>query len=270
MRLAQRLSLHVLENLKGDTPAVFQHRLPKKLPCTVICDGGVRRASGMERNNLEAVKQRIGELNSAPPVPPSSPTVVVISGQSGVGKDSVIKKLRERRPDLHFVVTATTRPMREGEVDGVDYIFVSKDKFEEWLKEGKMLEHAVVYGEYKGIPRQQVNEALSKGTDVILRLDVQGAATVRSLIPDSVSIFLAAESEEGLVTRLLGRNTEATENLLIRVETARKEAQRIKEFDYVVINREGDIEDAVSKISAILDAEKCSVNRRLRERKTGR
>jgi len=125
-----------------------------------------------------------------------------------VGKDAVIRRLQEKRPDLHFVVTATSRPMRPGEKDGVDYFFVSKEEFETWIEQGKLLEHAVVYGEYKGIPKFQVEEALANKMDVILRIDVQGAATMRSLLPGMVSIFLVADTVKELVERLTARKTE--------------------------------------------------------------
>lgn len=141
-------------------------------------------------------------------VAPPQPLVVVISGPSGVGKDAVIRRLQEKRPDLYFVITATSRPKRPGEQDGVDYFFVSREEFEAWIARGRLLEHATVYGEYKGIPRQQVEDALARGTDVVLRIDVQGAATVQQLLPGLVSIFLVAESEAELVERLIARKTE--------------------------------------------------------------
>ena len=134
--------------------------------------------------------------------------MVVISGPSGVGKDAVIQRLQAKRPDLYFVVTATSRAMRPGERDGVDYFFVSRAQFETWISEGRLLEHALVYGEYKGIPRAQVEDALAGGTDVVLRVDVQGAATVRRLLPGLLSVFLVAESDAALVQRLLARKTE--------------------------------------------------------------
>ena len=114
-------------------------------------------------------------------------------------------------------------------------------------------------GDYKGIPKQQVRKALGKGTDVVLRLDVQGAATIRKLIPESISIFLVAESERALVRRLLARKTEPLDSALVRVETARKETQRIAEFDYVVENPSGELEETVKKICSIIDAEKVRV-----------
>ncbi len=181
----------------------------------------------------------------------------------GVGKDAVIKRLEHLRPDLHFVVTATSRPRRPNEVHGVDYHFVSKEQFEEWIAGDQLLEHAVVYGEYKGIPRQQVEEALQRGTDVVLRIDVQGAATMRRLLPGVVSIFIAAESEAELVQRLVARKTESIETLAVRVDTARQEMQRMADFDYIVVNRDGKLDDTARQLGAIIDAAKLTTPRRL-------
>ena len=122
--------------------------------------------------------------------------------------------------------------MRPGEVDGVDYFFVSREQFETWIENGQLLEHAVVYGEYKGIPKQQVEEALARGTDVVLRVDVQGAETMRNLLPGLISMFLVAESEAELVERLVARKTETPEKMAVRVKTAREEMTRVHEFDY--------------------------------------
>ncbi|KAL4516076.1 hypothetical protein Ndes2526B_g00785 [Nannochloris sp. 'desiccata'] len=212
--------------------------------------------------DLENNSTQFGSLSSTPTVPPTQPLVVVVSGPSGVGKDAVIRRLQEKRQDLHFVVTATSRPMRPGEVDGVDYFFVSREQFEDWINEGQLLEHAVVYGEYKGIPKQQVDEALSRGTDVILRVDVQGAKTMRKILPGLLTIFLVAESEAELVERLISRKTETAEKMAVRVKTARDEMARVKEFDYVVVNRDGAMEETVEQIEAILIAEKARVDRR--------
>ncbi|KAL4517577.1 hypothetical protein Ndes2437B_g06803 [Nannochloris sp. 'desiccata'] len=212
--------------------------------------------------DLENNSTQFGSLSSTPTVPPTQPLVVVVSGPSGVGKDAVIRRLQEKRQDLHFVVTATSRPMRPGEVDGVDYFFVSREQFEDWINEGQLLEHAVVYGEYKGIPKQQVDEALSRGTDVILRVDVQGAKTMRKILPGLLTIFLVAESEAELVERLISRKTETAEKMAVRVKTARDEMARVKEFDYVVVNRDGAMEETVEQIEAILIAEKARVARR--------
>lgn len=151
--------------------------------------------------------------------------------------------------------------MRPGEREGVDYFFVSKETFEGWIRDNQLLEHAVVYGEYKGIPKQQVEAALARGADVVLRIDVQGAETVRNLMPGVVSIFLVAESEAVLVKRLVGRNTEGLDKTLVRVETARQELQRIGEFDYVVVNREGGLDACAQQIAAIIDSNKLRVAR---------
>eukprot|EP00891_Asterochloris_glomerata_P007280 jgi/Astpho2/7280/Aster-01586 len=194
-------------------------------------------------------------------VPAQQSVLAVISGPSGVGKDAVIKRLQSVRPDLHFVVTATSRAKRRGEVHGVDYIFVSRGEFESWIDQGQLLEHATVYGEYKGIPKQQVTTALQRGTDVVLRIDVQGAATVRKLMPAAVTIFLVAESEHQLGHRLVARKTESPETLLTRVQTARDELARTHEFDYVVVNRDGKLEQTVAQLAAIIDAEKCRVRK---------
>ena len=135
-------------------------------------------------------------------LPQRQPLLIVISGPSGVGKDTVLQRMKERRMPFHFVVTATTRPPRSGEVHGRDYFFISNDQFAEMIDTHELLEWARVYNDYKGIPKQQVRDALASGQDVIMRLDVQGAATVRSLSPQAVLIFLAPASETELVDRL--------------------------------------------------------------------
>ena len=205
----------------------------------------------------------------SPPRPSASPrqaraqqpVVLVVSGPSGVGKDAVVRLLQQRRPSVRFVVTATTRPMRPGEVHGVDYLFVGRPEFEALIRDGELLEHALVYGEHKGIPKSQVRDALAGGCDVVLRVDVQGAATMRRLLPGAVFVFLAAESEEALVRRLVSRQTELPDKLALRVATAREETRRMSEFDYVVVNEEGQLQRAVDSLAAIIDAEKCRVHR---------
>lgn len=189
----------------------------------------------------------------------SNPLLVVISGPSGVGKDATVKRMEEMGYPFHFVVTATTRPRRPSEVDGVDYHFVSKQEFAEMLEKGELLEHAIVYGQHKGIPKKQVLEALESGKDVIMRIDVQGAATIHELVPEAVFIFLAASSEEELICRLKNRKTETSESLERRIATAREEMKRLGEFDYVVVNRDGHLNDTVRTIAAIITAEKCKV-----------
>jgi guanylate kinase len=189
--------------------------------------------------------------------------LIVISGPSGVGKDTVIQRMKERRLPFHFVVTATTRPPRAGEVHGRDYFFVSKDEFAAMIEAGELLEYAYVYNDYKGIPKQQVREALSTGQDVIMRVDVQGAAKIRQLTADGAAlIFMTTISEDELVERLRARKTETPEGLNLRIATARKELERIGEFDYCVVNQDMTLDDTVDRIIAIIEAEHSRVKPR--------
>lgn len=191
-----------------------------------------------------------------------SPLMVVISGPSGVGKDMAIARLKEMGQSFHFVVTATTRPQRPNERDGTDYIFISMTEFAEMIEAGELLEYAVVYGDYKGIPKGQVRRALASGKDVIMRIDVQGAQTIRRLVPEAVFIYLSAESEEALVKRLRERKTEPEEQLKMRIATARQELKRLELFDYVVINAYNRLDETCQKIIAIITAERCRVHQR--------
>ena len=191
-----------------------------------------------------------------------NPLLVVISGASGVGKDAAVQRMEEMGYPFHFVVTATTRPRRPNEVDGVDYHFVSEQEFAEMLKKGELLEHAIVYGQHKGIPKKQVQEALASGKDVVMRIDVQGAATIRNLVPEAAFVFLTASSEEELIHRLKTRKTETPEGLKRRIAIAREEMNRLDEFDYVVVNRDNHLDDTVRTIAAIITAEKCRVKQR--------
>lgn len=203
----------------------------------------------------EREKERQSDLAVARALDPP-PLVVVISGPSGVGKDEVLRAMMERDRQFHFVVTTTTRPRREGEIDGVDYTFVSVAEFAELIERDELLEHAVVYGDYKGIPKQQVRDALASGKDVVLRIDVQGAGTVRGIMEEAVFIFMIAESLEELERRLLERKSEPADKLKMRIATARQEMKRIAEFDYVIVNRRDRVEDTVDTIMAIITAEK--------------
>ncbi|XP_050218452.1 guanylate kinase 3, chloroplastic [Mercurialis annua] len=213
---------------------------------------------------IRALESSLGSSFSSNPIcPPPNPLVIVISGPSGVGKDAVIKKLREVRESLHFVVTATSRPMRAGEVDGEDYFFVSKEEFLCMVERNELLEYALVYGDYKGIPKNQIRDFMAKGCDIVLRVDIQGAQTLRKILGNSaVFIFLMAESEMELVERLIDRKTETAEALLVRVSTAREEIKHVKNFDYVVVNGQGKLDSAVKLMESIIDAEKAKVRQR--------
>jgi guanylate kinase len=190
------------------------------------------------------------------------PLLVVISGPSGVGKDSVVHGLKECGLPVHFVVTATTRPRRAEEIHGRDYFFVSKEEFASMIERDELIEYAIVYSDYKGIPKQQVREALASGKDVVMRLDVQGAATVRKLAPEAVLIFLTTQDEAELVERLKARKTDTAEDLSLRIATARQELKRAAEFDYVVVNADGRLDETVKTVVAIIDAEHHRVNPR--------
>ncbi len=188
------------------------------------------------------------------------PLLVVLSGPSGVGKDTTLCAMKQQIPNIYFVVTATTRPMRAGEVDGVDYHFVDKGQFADMIEQEELLEYAIVYGDYKGIPKQQVQEALDSGQDVVLRIDVQGAATIRKLVPEATTIFLTAPTEEELVNRLRERKADPPGQLKLRIAMARQEMKRIDEFQYVVVNRDNLLNETVEQVRSIIMAEKCRYN----------
>jgi len=190
------------------------------------------------------------------------PLMIVLSGPSGVGKDTVIQRMIERHLPFHFVVTATTRPPRHNEVPGKDYFFYSQDKFTEMIEKGELLEHAIVYDDYKGIPKAQVRDAMASGKDVIMRLDVQGAETIHRLYPDALLIFISPQDETEMVNRLRERKTETPEGLKLRISTAQQEMTRVNLFDYVVVNRELHLDETVDTIISIIVAEHHRVKQR--------
>ncbi len=169
-----------------------------------------------------------------------------------------MQRMIERGFPFHFVVTATTRDRRENEVHGRDYWFVSKDEFARMIEKNELIEYAIVYGDYKGIPKAQVREALTSGKDVVMRLDVQGAESVRKLAPEALLIFITCESEDELERRLRERKTETADSLSLRIATARKEFQRLEAFDYVIVNHDFHLDETVDKVRAIISAEHCA------------
>ena len=194
---------------------------------------------------------------------PNYPVLLVISGPSGVGKDTVARKLMERRPvRFYFVVTATTRPPRPGEIHGFDYFFYTRDEFAQMIDEEELLEYAIVYNDFKGVPKGQIREAMASGKDVVMRVDVQGASTLRKIVPTAQFVSLSAESEEAMAQRLTDRKADHPEDIRLRVATARQELKRAVEFDYWVINAEGRIDEAVDKLLAIIDAQRCRIDHR--------
>jgi guanylate kinase len=163
--------------------------------------------------------------------------------------------MKARNLPFYFVVTAATRSPRANEIHGVDYFFVSHDEFARMIEQDELLEYAIVYNDYKGIPKSQVRAALASGKDVVMRLDVQGAATVRRLCPDALLLFLTTQNEEEMINRLRQRKTETPEGLALRSATARQEMKRLNEFDYVIENRECQLDETVDTIMAIIQAE---------------
>ena len=202
-------------------------------------------------------------MSELPEASPAPPLLVVLSGPSGVGKDAVLSELRQYDRPWHFAVTATTRPMRPGERDGVDYIFLDPDTFARMQERDEFLECAEVYGRWYGVPRSQARDAFRSGRDVFLKIDVQGAATIRRMAPEAVLIFLMPPSLDELRQRLAGRMTESSSDLERRLQTAQHELAQLQGFDYRVINAHGRLEQAAADIDAIVAAEKCRVAPRL-------
>ena len=188
--------------------------------------------------------------------------MMVLSGPSGVGKDAVLSRIRELGYSQHIVVTATTRAMRPMETNGVDYIFLDQDAFDKKVTDHEFLEWAEVYGNCYGVPKDQVREAIASGQDVIIKADVQGAATIKKLNPHGVFVFLAPPSFDELEQRLRIRKTEAQIDLDRRLETARDEMQQLPLFDYVVVNADGALDDAVAALESIIQAERWRFPRR--------
>jgi guanylate kinase len=194
---------------------------------------------------------------SAPDIAPdrTSPLLILLSGPSGVGKDAALSRMRELGKPFHYTVTATTRRQRPGECDGVDYIFVTKEAFRRMIDGGELLEWAEVYGNLYGVPKGQVADALERGEDVIIKADVQGAATIRRLAPEAISIFLTPGDREELAQRLARRMTESPEALSLRLKTAEAEMEEAQTFDHVVVNREGRLDETVQEIGAVVAEE---------------
>jgi len=200
---------------------------------------------------------------NSPLVKPSSgPLLIVLSGLSGVGKDAVLTRLRQSAFPLEFIVTVTTRAPRPNEKDGVHYHFVSEAEFQKMIDNNQLLEWATVYGNRYGPPKEPVRQALQAGKDVVIKVDVQGAATIKKLVPEAVFIFLAPPSMEELAARLQQRHTETAADLELRLKTAAEEMETLPTFDYLIINRQGELDRAVADIEAIITAEKCRVKPR--------
>lgn len=186
--------------------------------------------------------------------------LIVLSGPSGVGKSTVIAELLGERKDIYFSVSFTTRNPRVGEADGVNYNFVSREEFERMIAADELLEYAQYVGNYYGTSLKVIQDKLAAGIDVLLDIEVQGAAKVRSKCPEAVLIFIIPPSFEELSRRLHGRHTDSEEVIQGRLEKARQEAKEISKYDYLVINDK--VSNAVSEIESILVSAECRVENR--------
>ncbi len=192
----------------------------------------------------------------------SSPLLIVISGPSGVGKDAVLSEMKKRNLPFYYAVTVTTRPKRREEKDGADYHFVSESEFRQMVDKGELIEWAKVYGNYYGVPKRELREGLGQRKDVILKVDVQGAATIKQILPEAVFIFLLPPSIEELANRLMQRQGLSDSELSLRLSKAQEEMDKLSLFDYVVVSQKDKLDIAVSEIVSIITAEKCRTKQR--------
>ena len=186
-------------------------------------------------------------------------TLIVISAPSGAGKGTVISNLLEKENNLWLSVSATSRAPRTNDIEGETYYFYSKEEFENKIKEGYFLEYAEYAGNYYGTPKKITEEKLNEGIDVILEIEIQGAMQIKKLIPEALFIFIMPPTLQELKRRLVGRNTDSKEKIIERFKIAYKEINEVSKYNYVVVNDE--VDNAVSKIKAIIKAEKCRVDR---------
>ncbi|MCL2706653.1 MAG: guanylate kinase [Dehalococcoidia bacterium] len=203
----------------------------------------------------------MNQLNYSPDNILSAPVnlVLVLSGPSGVGKDATLSALKTRSTSPVHIITNTTRSQRLGETDGEHYHFISQPEFTRMISNNELLEHAEVYGNYYGVPKAAVHQALAHGKDVIIKVDVQGAITIKKNLPDAVLIFLMPPSLDELSRRLRKRGTESSSDLELRLNTARSEIEQLSSFDYVVVSHSNRIESTTDDISAIIAAEKLRI-----------
>jgi guanylate kinase len=200
--------------------------------------------------------------SQTPVNPPKRPLLIVLSGPSGAGKDAVLTRIRELNYPLKYITTVTTRPQRATERDNIDYHFISTKKFQKMIENNELLEWANVYGNWYGVPKKPVKQALHKGQDTIVKVDIQGATTIKKILPQAVFIFLTPPSTEELRLRLKQRHTESSFDLALRTKTAEEEIKQLSLFDYVVFSRQNEIDRAVADIEAIISTEKCRVTPR--------
>jgi len=190
------------------------------------------------------------------------PLLIVLSGPSGVGKDSVLNYFKNSSMNMKFVTTITTRPRRLNEKDNVDYHFVDEEEYQQLLRNNELMESAKVYGNWYGVPKEPVRRALAQGSDIMVKVDVQGAASIKKIAPQAVFIFLMPPSIGELTSRLKQRYTESAATLAVRLQAADEEIKQSKLFDYIVVNHNNQIGLAVADIQAIITAEKHRVKPR--------
>ena len=188
------------------------------------------------------------------------PLLIVLSGPSGVGKDAVLARMKKLERPFHYVITTTTRPKRTAEKNGVDYYFLSGKQFRQMIDKNQFLEWANVYDNYYGVPKNEITVALRNGVDTIVKVDVQGAATIKEILPQAVFIFLMPPSLEELEKRLRKRHSESTSGLALRLKKAKEEIESLPLFDYVITSRQNKVDEVVFQIDAIVTAEKRRVN----------
>lgn len=181
-------------------------------------------------------------------------SLVIISGPSGTGKDAVLKGVFERLPEIRFSISSVSRSMREGEVEGEKYNFITREKFEDMIKNDKLLEYNVYCNNYYGTPSEPVENAIREGADIVLEVDVNGAANVRKKCSDNFSIFILPPSFEVLKNRLINRGTETMDVIEKRLEQAKEEIKRADEYDYIVVN--DDLQTAVNEVCDIILTER--------------
>ncbi len=187
-----------------------------------------------------------------------NPLVLVVSGSSGAGKDTVIDALMKRHRNLVHITTATTRAPRENEIDGVSYYFKTEKEFKTLIEHNELLEYAHVYDKWYGVPKQPVRDALASDKNAIIKVDVQGAMTIKGKLPDAVLLFIMPPRIEDIINRLKARGTETEEQLKIRFEAIKKEYETLPEFNYMIINADGKVDEAVEQIEKVIRSERRS------------
>lgn len=186
-------------------------------------------------------------------------SLIVISGPSGSGKDSICERLKEYKDDFWVSVSCTTRKPRPGEEDGINYFFISKDEFKDKIEKDDFLEYAYYEGNYYGTPKSKIQDYLNKGIDVILVIEVQGALKVKHKVPEAIFVFIMPPTMKDLIIRLKKRGTENNNKIIDRFKKAYKEINELSKYNYVVVNDE--IDNASRKVNSIIEAEKCMVSR---------